>query len=236
MPSDGDGAGHLFGNFRKYYAFHPPAERTRLLEGNGAYNAFLSCRAPPMVLADLGCNSGDLSVEVWRHAGRFVAPCHMIAVDLDPDLVDRAAEAHANEHVRFVAADVCSPDCRAILDAFLRDHGRVRFDVLCLFSMTMWIHMTFGDDALVDFLRYCTTIADGIVVEPQTWKSYQACRERCRRRKLPQPAQLASIRLRQDALLAAIDAVLTENDAFVGHVVGVTNWGRTITFYARRHG
>ena len=132
-------AGHVIGNFSRYYAFNPVEERVRLLpppsewlpaaaqESGPALTVCARCRraaargAHCRQVLDLGCNAGDLGVAVCGRmlqaapglAGRGV---RLLGLDCDRELVARAAAAAppwgaaaVRLPARGGAGGVCSP-------------------------------------------------------------------------------------------------------------------------------
>lgn len=62
-----------------------------------------------------------------------------------------------------------------------RQGRTIKFDLLTIFSTTMWIHLVHGENALETFLRRAAEWTHCLVLEPQTQKSYKAARKRLKR-------------------------------------------------------
>ena len=61
------GHGHKFGNYRKYYEFHPTSERTQLIKTNDIIRRIWNSLNQPQTFAvlDVGCNEGNLSLDLY---------------------------------------------------------------------------------------------------------------------------------------------------------------------------
>lgn len=223
--------GHLRGNFQDYYAFHPVTPRITALLGasgtpastlkqdiKGALQHILHCAKQgdsnePLLIADWGCNSGDLTAALCRRLRELQPDRRVVGLglDLDANLITRATSKYSDIEegvgVTFAAVDLVSDWSRAekLMRAFLKEHhtdgigrqkeaeqkGRVptrKFDILTIFSTTMWIHLVHGEEALKDFLVHASEWTYCLVVEPQTHKNYKTARRRLKRVGL-QPCQ-----------------------------------------------
>lgn len=109
--------------------------------------------------------------------------CKILAVDIDPDLIERAKEASTNLPIVFECIDVLSKDFECVCDSFLTQNSRNEFDIAFLFSITMWVHLNHGDEGLIRFLKKISLRAKFIIMEPQPWKCYKAAVRRMKRAK-----------------------------------------------------
>lgn len=107
----------------------------------------------------------------------------MLAVDIDATLIERSTESNSHvDNIFYRAADVQSDHCRReIIDEFLRSHRAEKFSLLFVNSITMWIHLHHGDDGLRNFLRYISSIAEYVLIEPQDWKCYRTAVRRMKK-------------------------------------------------------
>ena len=189
--------GHLLGNFKNYYAFHPVEQRLNLFPQNFFVNLHESLGYPKQLfLLDVGCNEGDLSIAIYFHAKKELntaareCQVKMLGTDIDAVLINRAYEKSREIEfdVHFIAMDYMDQDSTGELHLFLRQHGVTSFDFVSLFSITMWIHVNFGWDGLSEFLRRSLDLTRAcLLVEPQPRKCYRSARTRCRRQKLNPP-------------------------------------------------
>eukprot|EP01032_Pedospumella_encystans_P022635 gene22635-25643_t len=136
--------------------------------------------------------------------------CTLLGIDLDSSLIDLAV-------AKYVSADNATPIAfapinfmdseasKVFLDKYLIDLSStlkkevVGFSMVCLFSITMWIHLNFGDDGLVDFLARSAdllTPLGSLVVEPQPWKCYKAADKRCRKLGITRPLHFSALQIR----------------------------------------
>ena len=108
--------------------------------------------------------------------------------------IDFASFPH---NTSFLHLDFCSPDDSVQLCG--------PFDTITCFSVTKWVHLNGGDDALLRLFRRAHALLPDrglFVVEPQPWKSYR------RRRKLtPEIAEnYKGIRVRPEQFTTCVCA------------------------------
>ena len=223
--------GHLKGNFQDYYAFHPFAPRvTALLGASGTparelkqemkgvlqhilHRAKEGGGNKPLLVADWGCNSGDLTAALCRRLRELQPDRRVVGLglDLDANLIKRANSKYSDIEegvdVIFAAVDLVSEWSRAeeLMRAFLKEQQasdvggekeaeqekgvpRRKFDLLTIFSTTMWIHLVHGEQTLKDFLVHASEWTHCLAIEPQTHKNYKTARKRLKRVGL-QPCQ-----------------------------------------------
>ena len=133
---NGDG-GHLLGNFKNYYSFHPVAHRLKLFPQNFFTDLHESQGFPKeLFLLDVGCNEGDLSIAIYFHAQSELTGASrdckvkMIGTDIDDTLIDRAIEKskHIEADVLFLAMDYMDLGSEEKLRSVLRLYGATSFD------------------------------------------------------------------------------------------------------------
>ncbi len=112
------------------------------------------------------------------------------------------------------------------------------FSLVCLFSVTMWLHLNKGDKALIAILQlsaglvtntttYCNS--GSVLVEPQPWKAYKNALKRTKRLNLPPPKYLEYLQLRDpdhdiDAILNSVTINRPINhDKYSSHITNATN-------------
>lgn len=116
----------------------------------------------------------------WELTGSKKRLC-VLGMDIDKDLVGRASkkpvELSPGDLVQFRHGDITSSafkdDIRAFLDAAKSSSSSQPFNLITLFSVTMWIHLNHGDDGLWTFLEQISSMTDHLIVEPQPWKCYR---------------------------------------------------------------
>lgn len=146
-----EGDGHLCGNFHNYYNFHPPEQRTSFIPASHFVDLWRSLGQPAhLLLLDVGCNEGNLSIELHMLASTALqehsCQVKLLGVDIDPELIERARAKSNNTSLQFLVADVMSSSGRGVLREYLDSNASSTFDFVSLFSITMWIHINFGDD------------------------------------------------------------------------------------------
>lgn len=168
-----------YGNFINYYSFHNVKERVNNLHTQ-MFPVPLNNR---LVCLDIGCNTGELTKAVYEYLKMNYANCeiHILAVDIDSTLVERANESNKNPYITFITADVMAENDRVFLQNFLKTSKTETFDITFCFSVTMWIHLNNGDEGLTEFLKYIKTVSRTIVIEPQPWKCYRNAQRRVKK-------------------------------------------------------
>lgn len=163
-----------FGNFINYYKFHPPSERIQILPRD------IWDRSQPFVALDIGCNAGDLTAALYDFIVNNVnKACHILAIDIDPVLIERAKESTDNPHIVYECLDFMNvKDKDLLVSNFLEKCGVKKFSACFCFSITMWIHLNYGDVGLQTFLKEICKDSAMVVVEPQPWKCYKSAVKR----------------------------------------------------------
>eukprot|EP01116_Phalansterium_solitarium_P017717 TRINITY_DN4437_c0_g2_i2.p1 TRINITY_DN4437_c0_g2~~TRINITY_DN4437_c0_g2_i2.p1 ORF type:complete len:234 (+),score=71.82 TRINITY_DN4437_c0_g2_i2:87-788(+) len=228
-------AGHApHGNFHRYYNFNPVEERlSRLRDAFNTDNAALDPLSSPLAVLDVGCNQGDLTVRLHDFLNeRCPGGVRTLGVDLDTVLIQRAAELHSRaDEVSFEALDVMVDSAMATMTAFLRKLGKDRFDLVTCFSITMWIHLNYGDDGLFKFLRRVASLARNLIIEPQPWSCYRSAQQRHRKLGLPPHPLFSALSVRTDVEPRIIEFVTKECGMTKHLVLGETKWKRTLIWY-----
>ena len=106
------------------------------------------------------------------------------AVDLDDQLIQRAkTQFSVDDRLEFRTLDLMSESSADELRSYLRSCGDERpvFDLVTVFSVTMWIHINHGDEGLRELVRRLVDTARFVLVEPQPWKCYQTAARRMRK-------------------------------------------------------
>ncbi|XP_076549145.1 putative RNA methyltransferase CG11342 isoform X2 [Osmia lignaria lignaria] len=223
------------GNFMNYYQFHPAEERVRQLPC-GVWRSAHPDRK--YVGLDVGCNAGDLTFVLHDFLEKALsadqAEISLLGVDLDPILIERARERNPRpDRIIFECLDFLTEDRNRTLYEYLRRFEKSRFDVVFCFSITMWIHLNYGDKGLIEFLQKACSIAEMIVIEPQLWKCYRNASRRLRRSTAEDFPLLKTLKLTGDPA-THIENILTGLCNFRRVTVTVDNeWKRRLLIYAR---
>ncbi|XP_054033320.1 RNA 5'-monophosphate methyltransferase [Dryobates pubescens] len=234
-----------YGNFPNYSRFHPPEERLRLLPP-GLLRSLLPAGPRPLLALDVGCNSGELSVALYRHlldlpegaAGPAQPPAaggelQLLGCDIDPGLVARAQRGSPFPgSISFATLDIMEPGARAaLLGPFLRRFGRSAFDVGFCMSLTMWIHLRHGDGGLRRLLALLASLCSLLLVEPQPWRCYRAAARRLRRLGGAGLRPPGSLRIRGD-MAQEVAAILTRDCSMqLLACFGPTSWHRSLLLF-----
>ena len=214
---------HLHGNFSNYYAFHPPQDRLGCLVE--LRTLLRQHRDGPLLVADLGCNTGELTASLAEMLaasddGAEAVAVEAVGVDVDGALIARANAREASSvrgvAVEYVAGDLSGEVPWRALRAWAAERRPAApgFDLVCCFSTTMWIHLHGGDDGLAAFLRHAVDLIapcrGALLVEPQPWRCYRNARKRQRRRGVSEdfPAMVRTGAIADKAPEAFIDRVL----------------------------
>lgn len=230
------------GNFINYYDFNPASERLKLLpsEANAwqSFEGHAYCESEPYLVLDIGCNSGDLTQSLYMYLSSMLPNRRILilGIDIDAILIKRAQEANQRQqNVSFECVNVMEVNGDQMIQQYLQKYQRTRFDVVCCFSITMWIHLNNGDDGLRHFLDMITRASRLIIIEPQPWKCYRTAVRRMKRAKVDDVFPLfASLTMRtnvdNDIKQYMIDAkrlqMVFESDQ--------TKWKRTIYIFRQQ--
>lgn len=234
--------GHRYGNFHNYYNFHSPSERIEWLERNGAFLKIAekwkqgikqNQSIQPLTYVDIGCNEGNLTMEINNKLHELGIVVHVKGFDIDPVLIQRAKDKwHTHERVVFQTLDILHQDDADIIEA----------DLTTVFSTTMWLHIHGGDEGLERVLEsLCKKTRHFLLVEPQPSKCYRNAVERLR--KLGQAdfdVSARRLRLRQNIEQEIQRIIISHSfrkvDLACGDTVDKTSWNRMLHLFERVHG
>lgn len=231
-----------YGNFINYYQFSSAEEIIKLLPSKTTWksmNCYTTGEQPYLVL-DVGCNSGELTKQLYQYLKQLMpeTDIRILAVDLDANLIQRAQLNNNNNNNDDVGGNSIVYECINVMleedfrkiTQYLEAYNRKQFDVVCCFSITMWIHLNYNDCGLQEFLRTFSSLAKLFVLEPQSWKCYQNAQRRMRKAKTEFPLFL-ELKWRTD--------IEQQIDNFLQHVLDrrkvyeskPTKWNRCIRFF-----
>lgn len=165
-----------FGNFINYYAFHSAVQRINNLNPE----MFVTSEQNSYICLDIGCNSGELTEHLYKYLkSLFPEKCiHILAVDIDPTLIKRAKESSIENNITYTCLNVMSPETPQYFQDYLSNLNIAFFHVTFCFSVTMWIHLNYGDDGLLSFLQLVKDSSNVVVIEPQPWNCYRNAQKR----------------------------------------------------------
>ncbi|XP_069509761.1 RNA 5'-monophosphate methyltransferase [Ambystoma mexicanum] len=235
-----------FGNFPHYYRFHPPKERVQLLSSELRSRLMDTKGSGPLLGLDVGCNSGDLSVALYRllkglreedlvptQSLEDNRPVHLLCCDIDATLVQRAVESNPFPNsITYLCLDIMDPSARQdMLQSFFDRFGCSSFDVVFCMSVTMWIHLNYGDSGLVDFLVFMASACKYLLVEPQPWKCYRAAARRLRKLGRNNFDHFRSLSITGDMTKRITDILVNEGNSELICSFGNTSWDRNILLF-----
>jgi len=159
----------------------------------------------------------------------------VLGVDVDADLIKRAndsrkaatattgtttATATVAKHAEFICYDMMKSvlshgsDLDSDSDPvrrFLKARNGQGFHFISLFSVTMWVHLNYGDSGLIRLYSIVINLlhrgpisneaagfplVGSILVEPQPWKCYRSAKKRCKSNNLPLPPYCSLVRIK----------------------------------------
>ncbi|XP_043647528.1 probable RNA methyltransferase CG11342 [Drosophila teissieri] len=225
-----------YGNFFNYYQFSDATERVKLLPDADIWLPALddgeSQSNKPYFILDVGCNCGVLTQLMHKYLKeRLRRSVKVLGVDIDPRLIQRAtAENESPEDVSYACVDVLDDDAFESVKTYMKENYLQKFDAICCYSITMWIHLNHHDQGLRFFLQKLSNLAKLLVVEPQPWKCYQKAERRLKKAGEIFPLFL-ELKWRSDVDLQ-IQKYLEESlDRRKLFESAPTKWQRKICFY-----
>ncbi|KAM5288747.1 RNA 5'-monophosphate methyltransferase [Ctenodactylus gundi] len=237
-----------FGNFPYYSRFHPPEQRLRLLPPELLRRLFPpeGTEMRPILGLDVGCNSGDLSVALYKHflplqdgetCSDASRELRFLCCDIDPVLVKRAEkECPFPDALTFVTLDFMNQRARKVLlSSFLSQFGCSAFDIGFCMSITMWIHLNHGDHGLWEFLAHLSSLCHYLLVEPQPWKCYRAAARRLRKLGLHDFDHFHSLTIRGDMANQIVQILTQDHGMELVCCFGNTSWDRSLLLFKAKH-
>ncbi|CAH2104615.1 unnamed protein product [Euphydryas editha] len=168
-----------FGNFINYYSFHSSKERINNLHPK----MFPPAESEQIHCLDIGCNSGELTKELHVYLKNIYPKMEIkvLAIDIDPTLIERAQEQNINRNISFVTSDITTETGYKFIKDYIQNEKKDKFDIIFCFSVTMWIHINNGDLALQNMLKFIKENSRSVIIEPQPWKCYKNAQRRMKR-------------------------------------------------------
>jgi hypothetical protein len=175
----------------------------------------LSANCPPAIrsvrILDLGCNEGDLTMQLMAALQRAADNQQLedrqrdsriileaAGIDIDAELIRRARLKHDAAGGRtlesLAAIDPSSlsesPRCPVFVSFYQANLvcsrtvgclSESRCELCCCFSLLMWLHLCYGSELLSAFLSCVARLCCHLVVEWQPWRHYRAAIDRRRK-------------------------------------------------------
>jgi len=159
----------------------------------------------------------------------------MLAVDIDETLISRCTECNRHvDSIFYQTADIQSDQCRReVIEEFLHSRSANKFSVVFVSSVTMWIHLNYGDDGLRSLLRYISTVAEYVLIEPQDWKCYKAAIRRMRRLCCQPFEHFTALEWRENVDQQILEYLQSSacQLKFVKHLGQTEKWGRFLYLF-----
>jgi len=225
-----------YGNFFNYYQFNSAPDRVKLLPDKDVWLPFLddgeSTGSSPYIVLDVGCNCGVFTQLLHKYLEeRLQRPVKILGVDIDHRLIQRALDENESpQNISYACVDVLDDNAFESVRCYLHTQNRQKFDAICCYSITMWIHLNHHDEGLKLFLRKLSNLAELLVVEPQPWKCYQKAEKRLKKAGEVFPLFL-ELKWRSDVELQIekyLEDTLDRRKIFESTP---TKWERKICFY-----
>ncbi|XP_051551339.1 pre-miRNA 5'-monophosphate methyltransferase-like [Myxocyprinus asiaticus] len=137
-----------YGNFINYDTFNPPEYRVSLIsESLLEHIGCGSDSSQTVLILDVGCNSRDLSVALYKHllhdqtsgSDSSKREVHVLGFDLDQDLILRAQNSNPlPQDIQFIPLDITDDgESQTVLESYLERFGCARFHLCTCFAVTM---------------------------------------------------------------------------------------------------
>lgn len=226
-----------YGNFINYYDFNSAPERLQLLPvEDNLWNTSSDDSTEPFLVLDVGCNAGNFTQLLYEFLMKKKPQRRVIVlgIDIDPILIERAIKANQyQENVFYSCYNVIeygnNGNCIA---NHLKSYAKTQFDVVCCFSITMWIHLNNGDDGLNRFLDLMAQLSEILIIEPQPWKCYQNAVRRMKRAGAENTFPLyKNLIVRNDVENHIQSYLMNEKQSDIIFESDPTKWKRRICLY-----
>ena len=178
----------------------------------------------------------DLTAAMFQQTFRDV-DTRMLGVDLDDQLIQRAkTQFSVDDRLEFRTLDLMSESSADELRSYLRSCGDERpvFDLVTVFSVTMWIHLNHGDQGLEQFIRTLCSLSRYILVEPQPWRCYQTAARRMRKLGQEEFSQMKMIEMRGPGVDSQIVELFIKEGLDIVRDFGESTWKRKLVLFKQR--
>ncbi|XP_050079133.1 probable RNA methyltransferase CG11342 [Anopheles maculipalpis] len=176
------------GNYQNYYQFRAEDSRSGILReclqtlwNENNQNQERDTTNTKVHMIDIGCNSGRFTAKVREILEQVCngALVKAVGIDIDERLCDRARTEFPE--IEFFKGNILSiahqqttrGQAEDPIEQCMKRLGIERFDVICCFSVLMYIHLNGGDDGLRSVLDYLCEKGKFLILELQAWKKYQ---------------------------------------------------------------
>lgn len=166
----------IHGNYDRYYGYRNTNDfkDIRLNAFEKHRPLFEGCN-----VLDIGCNNGLVTISVARDFNVK----HMVGIDIDKHLVEKARKFLSNEKKSTESSGESFPfNVEFKIGNYVLVHEKLleleveQFDTILCLSVTKWIHLNCGDVGVkLAFRRMYKQLLPGgrLILEAQDWKSYK---------------------------------------------------------------
>lgn len=228
-----------YGNFINYYNFNSAPERRDLLPmDEELWRTSLDETVDPYLVLDIGCNAGNFTQLLYDFLMKKKSERKIIilGIDIDPVLIERAKDANQyKENVFYSSFNIMEygNEENCIINQ-LKSYNKCQFDVVCCFSITMWIHLNNGDDGLKQFLTIIAQLGEILIIEPQPWKCYQNAVRRMKRAGAQDTFTFfKELKIRNDVENSIKNYLKCREQLEIIYESDPTKWKRKICFYRK---
>ncbi|KAM4741125.1 pre-miRNA 5'-monophosphate methyltransferase [Anableps anableps] len=228
-----------YGNFINYYSFNPPENRLSLIPATLLRDlGYRDGGDEPTLILDVGCNSGDLSVAVYKHLVQEPerserSTVHLLGFDLDETLIERAEQTNPlHDNISFIRLDITEETTR--LQEYLSQHSCSHFHLSLCLAVTMWVHLNHGDAGLLQLLARLASISHHLLLEAQPWKCYRSAARRLRKLGRSDFEHFKTLKIRGDVAEHAREHLERHCGMELLQSFGSTAWDRKLLLFRRR--
>ncbi|XP_022079217.1 pre-miRNA 5'-monophosphate methyltransferase-like [Acanthaster planci] len=193
-----------------------------------------------MCLASADENDQDISSNPAAIEPDNTVAIKVLGCDIDDTLITRANESNLHpESISFHRMDfMCDASRSSNLTEFLSRHSETsgRFDLVCCFSLTMWIHLQHGDAGLHKFLKEASLLSRFLLVEPQPWKCYKSAVRRVRKVGIENSWHFKELNIRDKVEEDIINYLTSTCQMELVRTLGETHWERKLFLFRNATG
>ncbi|XP_076864831.1 pre-miRNA 5'-monophosphate methyltransferase isoform X2 [Brachyhypopomus gauderio] len=205
----------------------------------------IGCRpesSEPVLMLDAGCNSGDLSVALYKHLlqewqseSDASERVFLLGFDLDRDLILRAQDSNPfPQNIQFVSLDITHEESHTTLTSHSEKFGRRRYNLCTCFAVTMWIHLNHGDAAFLALLSRLASLCEYLLLEVQPWKCYRSAARRLRKLGRRDFDHFKTLQICGDMAAHAKEHLEQRCSMELTRSFGTTGWDRSLLLFKRR--
>ncbi|XP_029005773.1 pre-miRNA 5'-monophosphate methyltransferase [Betta splendens] len=227
-----------YGNFINYYTFNPPENRLSLIPATLLQDLGFSVGHKTTLILDVGCNSGELSVALYKHLVQEqvqadVNKVHLLGFDLDENLIQRAQQTNPLPScISFIPLDITT-DTHQLQD-YLSQHGCPHFHLSLCLAVTMWVHLNHGDSGLLQLLCHLASISKHLLLEAQPWKCYRSAARRLRKLGRSDFDHFKTLKIRGDMAEHIKEHLEGHCGMELMQSFGSTAWDRKLLLFRKR--